>query len=72
MKPPTRLCVATDKEPEGVENPSGICSGYPVKPVRGEPKHVKQRGLYLGNDLGATRLDTLRESELCMPALLLP
>ncbi len=72
VKPPTRLCVATDKEPEGVENPSGHLLCYPVKPVRGEPKHVKQRGLYLGNDLGATRLDTLRESELCLPALLLP
>jgi hypothetical protein len=72
VKSPTRLCVATDKEPEGVENPSGHLLCYPVKPVRGEPKHVKQRGLYLGNDLGSTRLDTLRESELCMPALLLP
>lgn len=72
VKSPTRLCVATDKNPEGIKNPAGHLLCYPTRPIRGEPKHVKQRGLYLENTLGATRVDTVREAELCLPAILLP
>jgi hypothetical protein len=72
VKSPTRLCVASDEDASRLRNPAANLLCYPVRLVRGEPKHVRRQGLYLDNDLGATRLDTVRETELCLPALLLP
>lgn len=72
VKSPTRLCVATDANLANLRNPSANLLCYPVKLVRGEPKHVRRLGLYVDNELGAARVDTVRETELCLPALLLP
>ena len=69
VKPPTRLCLAITDELARLHNPDGHLLCYPVKLVRGEPKHARQRGLHLANDLGPTRVDTARESELCVPAV---
>jgi hypothetical protein len=41
---------------------------YGAKPARGEPKHVKQSGLYLGDQFGQERLDTSKEGEFCIPS----
>jgi hypothetical protein len=72
VKSPTRLCVASDEDTSRLRNPAANLLCYPVKLIRGEPKHVRRQGLYLDNDLGPTRVDTLRETELCLPAVLLP
>ncbi len=69
VKPPTRLCLAINDDPVRLHNPAGHLLCYPVKLIRGEPKHPKQRGLQLANDLGPTHVDTSRESELCLPAV---
>jgi hypothetical protein len=42
-----------------------------VRLIRGEPKHVRRFGLHLDDQLGPSRVDTGRETELCLPALLL-
>ena len=72
VKSPSRLCVATGENLTRLHNPAGHLLCYAVKLIRGEPKHTKQRGLYLENGLGATRVDTVHESELCLPAVFEP
>jgi hypothetical protein len=70
VKQPTRLCLAADETPDTVKNQNGHLLCYPVKPVKGQPKNAKQPGIYLSNDLVFTRLDAVRPSELCIPAVL--
>lgn len=72
VKSPTRLCVAAGEDLGRLHDSAGHLLCYAAKLVRGEPKHVKQRGLYLGNALGGTRVDTVKESELCLPAVVVP
>ena len=69
VKKPKRLCLAADKNDEGVGEPEGHLMCYQVKRARGTPKHDKRAGLYLLNQLDRERLDTQSESELCIPSL---
>ena len=81
LKKPTRLCIPTtaatvpggDVEP--VESPNGSLLCYQAALARTDPrqaKHEKVQGIFLGNRFGPERVDTMQESELCVPSLLLP
>jgi hypothetical protein len=70
VKRPLRLCV-----PSGIDAPADgtahvLC--YAVRLAKGEPRHLQKGGLFVTNDLRTGRLNTVRESELCLPAVLEP
>jgi hypothetical protein len=67
MKAPTRLCNPVNKDGEGIQDPDNHLLCYPVKPVKGEPVHVKRSGVNLDNQFGSLVLDTVKEEDLCVP-----
>lgn len=70
LRGPQRLCLPVDKEGEGLVNPRGHLLCYRAKPAPGEAPHAPVVGqIFTANQLGGGRLDTLREEELCVPAL---
>jgi hypothetical protein len=69
VKKPKRLCAPVDKNGEGVTNSSAHLMCYQVK-VADLPKLTPVVGvIHTQNQLGAGRLDTQREEELCVPAV---
>jgi CSLREA domain-containing protein len=67
---PTELCAPADKNGEapGAELHSGHLLCYRIKTARGEPKHTKVLGVHLNNQIAASRVDTRKASELCVPS----
>jgi hypothetical protein len=72
VKKPKSLCVAADKNGEGIEQPGARLVCFQAKPAKGEPKHAKREGVFVLNQLGEGRLDTVKETELCVPILPAP
>ena len=68
VKKATRLCVAVDKNGEGIPDPGAALLCYEVKSGKFEPKHEKREGVYVANQFGPGQLDTVKEEELCVPA----
>lgn len=68
IQKPKRLCVAADKNGEGLKNPDASLMCYRIKPAQHEPKHVKLRGIHINNQLGPERFDTVKDNELCVPS----
>ena len=62
------LCVAADKNQEGVKNPSAALLCYKVKTAKKQPKHKKVTKVYSTDQFAALRQDTVVESEACLPA----
>jgi hypothetical protein len=69
LKKPRRLCLAADKDLEGFKDPEAKLLCYQVVVPKGQPKHVKQTGLFLNNQFGPDQVDTLKETEFCVPSL---
>jgi hypothetical protein len=69
LKKVTRLCLAADKNGEGVVNPSAGLLCYQAVPVKGQPKHQPVKGLFLADQIRAERADTTKEEELCVPSV---
>jgi hypothetical protein len=69
LKKPKHLCAPVDKNGEGIKNPDAHLLCYSVKAASGQPKHVRQSGLHLNNQLGVSVLGTTKESELCIPSI---
>ena len=69
LKKPTRLCLAADKNTEGFKDESARLVCYQALVVKGQPKHSKVTGLLLNNQLGPDEVDTLKETEFCVPSL---
>jgi hypothetical protein len=65
---PRHLCAPVDQEGAGIKNPDGYLLCYPAKATRFSPAHVKRIGVYVADQLGNERLDTIKESELCVPS----
>jgi hypothetical protein len=65
---PRHLCAPVDKNGEGVNNPQAHYLCYTAKPAVGSPKHTRTPGIYVNNQFGPLRLDTLRETEFCIPS----
>ena len=66
-KGPTRLCNSVNKENEGIKNPDSQLLCYQVKPARGEPRHRRIRNVFVHDQFGLKKVDTMRERELCLP-----
>src|SRR5262249_55798954 len=67
---PTRLCLPVDKNGEGIKHQSAHLMCYQVKAVKEppQPKHVKVLGIFVNNQFGPERLDTVKEDEFCVPS----
>jgi len=70
LKKPTRICIAVDKNGEGILDPEAALLCYQAKPAKGEPKHEKRKGVHVAHQFGAGQLDTVKEEELCVPSSL--
>lgn len=68
LRKPKQVCVAADKNGEGLKNPDAGLMCYRIKPAEHEPKHVKLRGIHINNQLGPERFDTVKDDELCVPS----
>lgn len=71
LKKPLRLCIAVDKNGEGVPAPAANLMCYKAKAADGEPDHVQLvNSIHLKNQFVADlRVDTVKEFELCVPAV---
>jgi hypothetical protein len=72
LRKPRRLCNPVDKNGEGIKNPNVHLLCYQAGPARGERRHVPRLGLYINNQFGPLRLNTMREREFCIPSVLTP
>jgi hypothetical protein len=68
LKKPKRVCLAVDVDGAGVRDAASGLLCYQAKPAKGEPKHAKRLGLFVEDAFGATRLDALKQDELCVPS----
>lgn len=71
LKRPTHLCLAADKNQEGVKRPLFHLMCYQAKKSAGELRHVKQKNLHVHNQFDEERMDTVQEEELCVPSAVL-
>jgi len=69
LKKPKLLCLAVDKNGEGIKNDNAAVVCYQAKPAKGEPKHAKREGVGFADQIIAHRLDSKKEEVLCVPAL---
>jgi cysteine-rich repeat protein len=69
VKKPTRLCNPVDKNDEHIQQPDAHLMCYQVTPAAGQSKHNPVLGLFVNNQFGPERLDTIKEEELCLPSL---
>jgi cysteine-rich repeat protein len=70
---PTRLCNAADQDDAGVKSVDHHLMCYQVRLATTAPpqaKHVSVPRVFVGNQFGRERVDTLREDELCVPSTL--
>jgi len=77
LRKTTRLCVAVSAAGAPIENPTGHLMCYKVRRAPQQAPYVRVLGLFVNNALEQTngvvaRLTTVREDELCMPALINP
>jgi len=68
VKKPTRVCLAVDKNGEGIPRPDDALVCYKAKPAKGQPKHAKRAGVHVNHPFGPAQLDTVKEEELCLPS----
>jgi hypothetical protein len=69
LRKPRHLCLPVDKNGEGIKNPQAHLLCYAARPARGEPKHIRREGVFVNNQFGPLRIDTIREQELCIPSV---
>jgi hypothetical protein len=73
IKKPMRLCLAVDKEGEGIINPDSQLLCYKIRPTPGTPKFKGLTGnVFVDNQLGPDVFRVFRPTELCVPATLHP
>ncbi len=69
VKKPSRLCFAADAR-GGYLQPGALLLCYQAKPAAGAPTHEKIVGrIHLATALARERVDTVKEDELCLPAV---
>jgi hypothetical protein len=64
---PRLLCAPADKNGEGIKAPARHLLCYKIRPGAGPP-HVGRIGLGVRNQFGNERVNTLKESLLCVPS----
>lgn len=68
IKKPTRLCTPVSKNGEQIKNPERHLVCYRAKPAKGQPKHQKRFGVFVNNQFGPGKIDSIKEDELCLPS----
>jgi hypothetical protein len=68
VKRPRHLCNPVSKNGEPVKDPNAHLVCYQVKGATGQLKHVR-RDVFLHNQFDAEAGTTVKESELCVPAV---
>jgi hypothetical protein len=68
LKKPKHLCLPVDTG-DGIKNPEAHLLCYQVKGASGQPKHVRQTGVRINNEIGLSVFGTTKESELCIPSI---
>jgi hypothetical protein len=68
LRKPRHLCLPVDKNGEGIKNPQAHLLCYAAKPARGEPKHIRREGIFVNNQFGPLRMNTIKEREFCIPS----
>lgn len=66
VEKPTKLCVPTDKNGEGLKNPGAHLLCYQVQPAKDQPKHATVTNIHVNNEFGSEQLNTVIEEELCL------
>src|SRR4029450_9736580 len=67
VKKPRHLCVPVDKDGSGITHEGGHLMCYKAKATT---PHTKVTGqIHTANQFGLGQLDTIKEEELCVPAL---
>jgi hypothetical protein len=69
LRHPRHLCLPVDKNGEGIKNEDAHLLCYRGRAARGEVRFIRRWGIFVNNQLGALRLDALRESEFCIPTI---
>jgi hypothetical protein len=69
VKKPRHLCNPVSKNGEGLKQPGGHLLCYKVKRSKGQPRHVRQKGVYVTDGFSGIQLDTKNEELLCVPSL---
>jgi hypothetical protein len=62
---PRHLCTPVDKDGSGVKHPTVHLMCYVT---HGSPRTAQRRGVFVTDELGARRIDTGREREICIPS----
>jgi cysteine-rich repeat protein/uncharacterized repeat protein (TIGR03803 family) len=65
---PTRLCLPVSKDGDDIENPQADLMCFAVRPARGQPRHVPVVSINTTDEFWSERLQSIRETELCLPA----
>ncbi len=72
VRKPVRLCLAANKNNEGVIDPNAALACYLVKLQPGTPPTTAPDSVFIGNQFGNQVFGTFRPTELCVPSLLNP
>ncbi len=67
VKRPERLCLATDKNGEGIPVPGAEMLCYQIRPAR--PRFSFKPPLFINNQFGPLTINLTRPTELCVPSL---
>ena len=65
---PNRLCNPVNKNAEGIKNPKNHLLCYGVKLAEGESKLKGVKNIFVNDQFGPGKVDTVRERELCVPS----
>lgn len=68
IKRPVRLCIATDKNEEGIPVPGVQTLCYQVRPPR-NPRFKAPNPIFINNQFGPKTIALTRPTELCVPSI---
>ncbi len=71
LEKPTRVCLAVEKNGEPITDAAAELTCYRARLAATDPpqpRHVKVAGIFVANQFGPERIDTLKEGEFCVPS----
>ncbi len=71
VRRPLRLCVAANKNNEGVFDPTSVLTCYQTKLAPGTIPTTAPPSVFVTNQFGPQRFDTFRPVEFCVPSVLM-
>ena len=67
LKKPTRLCLAADKNSEGVKNGTATATVLPGAAAQGPGEARQASRVFVNNQFGPDQVDTKKETDFCVP-----